>query len=391
MESKQFLLVGMQMLIGDEWLENHAILTEGSKIKKIISKAMINDYPSIPRYEFPAHYYLLPGLIDLHIHGADGSDVMDGSKESLTTICSALAKEGVTGFLATTMTAENTHIESVLQTISEAMQSKEGAAILGVHLEGPFIASEKKGAQLVGQTRMPNSDLIKHWQKLAKGAIKLITLAPELEGSLALIQTLRDMGIVVSVGHTNATFAETEVAIKAGCTHATHLFNAMRGIHQREPGAVGALLLSNQVTAELIVDGLHLHPAIVEMALKLKEKNKLILVTDAMRAKCLGEGEYDLGGQTVVVREGKAALLDGTLAGSTLSMPKAIKNMVQFTQCSLADAIRFATYNPAMVLGLQDCKGTIEVGKDADLVVMNPAFEVVLTICEGKVVYQITG
>jgi N-acetylglucosamine-6-phosphate deacetylase len=219
--------------------------------------------------------------------------------------------------------------------------------------------------------------------------IKLVTLAPELPGALPLIKALRDRHIIVSAGHTNATYAEMVAAIRAGCSQATHLFNAMRGLHQREPGAVGALLLSHDVMAELIVDGLHLHPAIVELALRLKGKEKLLLVTDAMRAKCCDDGEYDLGGQTVMVRAGKAKLSDGTLAGSTLRMPQALKNMVQFTSCSLADAVSMAATNPAHVLGLSDRKGTIAVGKDADLVVLNAALDVAFTMREGREVFGV--
>lgn len=388
MQSTRAIFFGMSILVEGDWVKDHALFVEDRIIKAIAPIKNLHDYPAAKRYEFPNDYYLLPGWIDLHIHGAEGHDVMDGSKEAIAAMSYSLAKEGVTGFLATTMTAENDRIESVLPVLSDGMQIKEGAAILGVHLEGPFISAEKKGAQQAVFTQKPDLFLLERWQQLAQGAIKLVTLAPELPGSLELVQRLRDMGILVSVGHTNATFAETEAAIKAGCTHATHLFNAMRGIHHREPGAVGALLLAPQVMAELVADGLHLHPAMIDLTFKLKGKERLILVTDAMRAKCLGEGSYDLGGQRVMVREGKATLSDGTLAGSTLRMPQAIKNMMQFTQCTLAAAIDCASYNPAFQLGLHKRKGSIQKGKDADLVVTNQALDVMLTMREGKVVYM---
>jgi N-acetylglucosamine-6-phosphate deacetylase len=385
MKNNRCIFTGMQILCNNTWLSDHAVIIENGKIQKIIAKKLLNDLSGTV-HEFAADDYLLPGLIDLHIHGAAGHDVMDGSVEALTAISESLAREGVTGFLATTMTASHERIASVLKTIARAMSAKQGAAILGAHLEGPFISSAKMGAQRGDDICHPDAALLASWQELAKGAIKLVTLAPELPDALSLIKKIREMGVVASIGHTNATYAETKAAVDAGCTHATHLFNAMRGIHQREPGALGALLLAENINAELIVDGLHLHPAIVELTMRLKGKDKLLLVTDAMRAKCLGDGEYDLGGQTVAVRSNVAMLADGTLAGSTLSMPEAIKNIVQFTQCPLADAINMASLNPARILGIQQHKGSIAEGKDADLVVMNASLEVMMTMREGLII-----
>ena len=382
-ELNRSVFTGLQILHENELVKNHAVIVEDGKIKKVIAADSIKNMLPATIYEYSEDHYLIPGLIDLHIHGAAGHDVMDGSAECLSGISQSLAAEGVTGFLATTMTANHTRIGLVLKAIADAIPNQHGAAILGVHLGGPFISSAKMGAQLGDEIQLPDAELVSHWQELANGAIKLITLAPEIPGAIKLISKLNEMGIVTSVGHTNATYAETNIAIEAGCSHATHLFNAMRGIHQREPGAVSALLLSGNVNAELIVDGLHLHPAIVEMVLRLKGKDKLLLVTDAMRAKCLGDGEYDLGGQMVAVRSSIATLADGTLAGSTLRMPQAIKNMVLFTQCSLADAIHMASLNPARILGIDKRKGSIAEGKDADLVVMNPSFEVVMTMRDG--------
>lgn len=379
---------GMKILHEGAWLSDHAVVVEAGKIKAIIPDEMIPNHLPATQQIFPATDYLIPGFIDLHIHGANGHDVMDGTGEALQEIRLSLAREGITGFLATTMTAPSEKIESVLQRIADSMNELAGAAILGVHLEGPFISPAKMGAQLNGTQQIGDIDLFKAWQQLANGAIKLVTLAPELPEALQFIHQLNELGVTVSVGHTNATYAETCAAIEAGCKHATHLFNAMRGLHQREPGAVGAALLSSQVKAELIVDGVHLHPAIVELAYRVKGDQHILLVTDAMRAKCLGDGQYELGGQTVVVRDREARLLDGTLAGSTLRMPEAIRNMVKFSGCSLIEAIQMASLNPARVLGMADRKGEIEVGMDADVVVMSEGFEVKLTMCEGRVVFE---
>jgi N-acetylglucosamine-6-phosphate deacetylase len=387
-EDDPIILCGMKTLIDRQWEKNVNVYVKDKKIKMIVDKSKREAYSKYKTYEFPEDHYLLPGLIDCHVHGADGHDVMDGSVSAFDAISRALAREGVCSFLPTTMTASAKEIESVLEIIPKAMKETTGASILGLHLEGPFIAAEKKGAQMAKACLPPSQKLFSHWQKKAEGAIKLITLAPELTGSLSFIKQLRREGVVVSIGHTNASFAECEAAINAGCTHATHLFNAMRAIHQREPGASISLLLSDKVTTELIVDGLHLHEAMVSLAFKLKGKDKLILVSDAMRAKCLGDGKYDLGGQEVVVTHGKATLKDGTLAGSTLKLPEAIKNLVQFTGCTLTDAIQFASRNPAKLLNIFHKKGSIEIGKDADLVVMNKDLEVVLTLSQGREIYK---
>lgn len=387
-ELNRSIFSGMQILIEQKWMKNQAVVVEDNIIKAIIAAEMIEHHLPAKRHEFPEDCYLIPGMIDLHIHGVHGKDVMDGSEEALVFIGRSLAREGVTGFLATTMTADNDHLEAVLKMLPAAMPVPDGAAILGVHLEGPFIAKAKSGAQQSEYTQVPDIDLIKRWQKMANGAIKLVTLAPELPEAINFIKELHEMGVIASVGHTNATYKETCEAITAGCTQATHLFNAMNGLHHRAPGAVGALLLADEVTAELIVDGLHLAPAIAELALRIKGKDRLLLVTDAMRAKCLGDGQYELGGQHVNVTAGKAVLADGTLAGSTLRMPQAVKNMTKFSKCSLEHAIHMASHNPAKVLGLLSRKGTITVSKDADLVVLDAKLDVMLTMREGRVVYS---
>ncbi|MBV8802282.1 MAG: N-acetylglucosamine-6-phosphate deacetylase [Gammaproteobacteria bacterium] len=341
---------------------------------------------------FPETYHLIPGFIDLHVHGANNKDVMDATQDALSILSKTLAAEGTTSYLATTMTATPNEIEKALCAVNAYMQEQDnilGASILGVHLEGPFISPKKIGAQNAKNLLQPDVALLAEWQKKSGYAIKLVTLAPELPHSLELIRYLREHDIIPSIGHSDATYVETEKAIKEGCHYVTHLFNAMRGIQHREPGVVTAALLSKTVTTELIVDGIHLHPAIVKLALNLKGIEQLVLVTDAMRAKCLGNGSYDLGGQEVHVKEGVATLANGTLAGSTLKMPDAIRKMISFTHCDFYDAVRMASENPAKVLRVFEKKGSIAVGKDADLVVLDNNFCVVMTIVGGKVVHQI--
>lgn len=379
---------GMQILINREWHKHQALIIEDNLIQAIIPEEMIQHHLPAKHHEFHKECYLAPGLIDLHIHGAHGKDVMDGTEDALLSISKALAAEGVTSFLATTMTGPVAQIEIALQTVANAMLCKEGAAILGVHLEGPFISKEKAGAQAKEYVQLPDSALIQEWQNRARGAIKIVTLAPEMPGALDFIQTLRQMNVIASIGHSNATYQETCAAIDAGCTQATHLFNGLPSIHQREPGPVVALLLNPLVSVELIVDGVHLHPAIVELCFRLKGREHLLLVTDAMRAKCLRDGYYELGGQQVEARSGQVFLNGDILAGSTLRMPDAIKNMVKFSRCLLSDAINMATYNPAHVLGLDKFRGTITVGKLADLVIFDGDLKVLMTVREGRQIYR---
>lgn len=386
-ELNRYIFRGMQIL-NSSLVKEYALVVENGLIKAIIPDDMVQHHLPAKELHFPNTAYLIPGLIDLHVHGAVNHDVMDASERALHAISDALAREGVTGFLATTMTASDQEIEKVLTVIAKTPERPIGAALLGVHLEGPFISKSKMGAQQGEAAQIPDADLVHRWQRAADGKIKLMTLAPELPEAIELIKELKEMGITASVGHTNATYAETEEAIAAGCHYATHLFNAMRGIQQREPGAAGALLLSDKVNAELIVDGFHLHPAIVDLALRVKGKDKLLLVSDAMRAKCMQDGEYELGGQMVYVKKGKATLADGTLAGSTLRLPQALQKMMTYTDCSLEMAVQMASLNPARILGLSQRKGSIEVGKDADLVVLDEKFEVIYTMREGIEVFK---
>lgn len=380
------IISGTQILSEQTWQQDYALVVEEDKIRAVIPSSMVHHHLPAKRYEFDGAY-LLPGFIDIHVHGAGGHDVMDARLESFEVISHKLAAEGVTGYLATTMTAEQSQLEAVFSLIPQAMQAKHDAKLLGVHLEGPFISPEKAGAQMARYVRKPDVALFQAWQALSKNHIKLMTLAPELPQAIELIKAAIATGVVVSIGHTEASYAETRAAIAAGCSQATHLFNAMRGMHQRDPGAAGALLLSPMITAELIADGIHVHPAMIELAWRLKQVNGLVLVTDAMRAKCMGDGRYELGGQTVTVHNGRATLETGQLAGSTLRMPEAIKNIMQFTGCSLQQAISLASHNPARILGLLDYTGRIDMGLAADLVVMSKEGKILLTLCDGREVF----
>ncbi|MDR3490929.1 MAG: N-acetylglucosamine-6-phosphate deacetylase [Gammaproteobacteria bacterium] len=380
------ILSGGNVYTSEGVLTNKALVIQDGVIQKITKKMSEENN----HFVFPDNYHILPGFIDLHVHGIKNADVMDATADALDTICQALAAEGTTSFLATTMTADTDEIDAAVETIQHYICSnkKVGAEILGIHLEGPFLSPKKMGAQPGDKIQLPNVHLLRQWQKKSGNAIRLVTLAPEQTNCIELINYLVAENIICSIGHTNATYAQTVDAIAAGCTHVTHLFNAMSGIHQREPGAVTAALLSNKVMTELIVDGFHLHPAIVELTFKLKGKDNILLVTDAMRAKCMQDGCYDLGGQAVHVKQGQAQLADGTLAGSVLSMTTAIKNMMKFTGCELIDTIKMTSENPARALNVFSQKGSIVINKDADIVVLDDDLNVVMTVVQGKVVYQ---
>lgn len=335
-------------------------------------------------FEFPKSYYLLPGFIDMHVHGIKGSDVMDNNQKALDNIRKALAKTGVTSFLATTLSAPISLLKEVICTIKYYMQNKEnclGASILGIHLEGPFLSAEKKGAQSKSDLLLPSIKLFAELQQ--HKMIKLVTLAPELANAIKLIKYLVKKKIIVGMGHTNQTYAQALKAISAGCTHATHLFNAMRTIHQREPGGALAALLAENVSVELIADGVHLHPAMIELVKRVKKPEHIILITDAMRAACLCDGAYPWGEEIVTVKDKIATLSNGALAGSTITMPEAIHFLLTKTSCRLEDIVKYVSYNPAVKLNIIKKTGSIALGKEADLVILNTKYQPVRTFVKG--------
>ena len=393
-DEKSILLRGIRIYTEDGVIENGYIEIKNQKIAGL---GTLDELLSVAEYEvmdLPAHFQAVPGFIDVHIHGVNGADTMDATKEALEIMTAALPKEGTTSFLATTMTQETWQIEKALTNAGEYIQlqpSSGKAEILGIHLEGPFVNPEKAGAQPLQHIIAPDLALFKKWQKLSSDRIKLVTIAPEQPGGYELIRYLYDQGMIASIGHTNATYEQVMEAIQAGANHVTHLYNQMRGLHHREPGVVGAAFLRKELMAEIIVDGVHVHPEMVRLAYKQKQSEGLILITDSMRAKCLKNGLYDLGGQEVIVRNGKAVLADGTLAGSILKLGHAVKNILTFTGCSLREAIVMASVNPAKQLKVFDRKGSIAKGKDADIVILDDDMEVFMTFCRGTLVFKKEG
>lgn len=328
--------------------------------------------------------YVVPGFIDIHCHGGTGADFMDGTIEAVITIANTSLAHGVTTMLGTVMTASIEEMRRAMAAIVDARDERTA----GIYVEGPFFSPLKKGAQSPRHLLQPSLQVYESLVDGFKDKIKIFALAPELPGAREVIYRLKEDGIKPSFAHSNATFEETKEAIELGVEHFTHFFNGMRGFHHRDPGAVGAALLTPGVTLELIADGIHVHPEAIKFLVKTKGIDNICLITDAIRATMLEDGEYMLGDQRIRVQQGIARLIEGdSLAGSTLTMDQAVKNMVKFG-IPLPDAVRTATLVPARVLGLEHRKGSLEVGKDADLVLLDVDLNVKVVLIRGEVVYR---
>lgn len=340
--------------------------------------------------ELPENAVVLPGFIDEHIHGAGGSDAMDGNTKDLAIIAETVAKEGTTSFLATTMTQSKENILKAMRAVKEYREAagEQGARIAGVHLEGPFIAAAHKGAQPLEYVAAPDAKTFDEYNAACGNAIKIITLAPETDGALDFIRHIVAQGTVVSIGHTGAKYAEVKAAMEAGATNVTHTYNAQSPLHHREIGVVGSALLLEDLYCELICDTIHVSVPAMQLLVKNKRADKLALITDAMRAKGLADGVSELGGQTVYVKGGEARLADGTLAGSVLRMNRALQNMVEKVGVPFTQAVDYCTINPARTLKMENEAGSIAEGKRADFAVLNDKFDVLYTVRDGKIIYK---
>ncbi|WP_346200153.1 N-acetylglucosamine-6-phosphate deacetylase [Caldifermentibacillus hisashii] len=387
----QYILTGT-VCIGEELREDHYVLIEGEKIKEVGPVSNMPTSFSGEVLSYPKTMTIVPGFIDEHIHGAGGADAMDATPDALNKIAQHLVKEGTTAFLATTMTQSKQAIEAALKNAGEFIHSTENrtgqAEIIGIHLEGPFIHPKRKGAQPEEFILLPSPSQFDEWQELAQNTIRIVTLAPDQENGIALVKHLAEHGVIASIGHSDANFQDVVAAVEAGASHVTHLFNGMRGLHHREPGTAGGALLLKELTVELIADGIHVHPKMIDLVFRLKDLDHAVLITDSMRAKWLPDGESELGGQKVFVSDGKATLEDGTLAGSILKLNQGVKHVMEFANLTLPEVVKLVTMNPAKELGLYHRKGSIEAGKDADLVVLNEKYDPILTICRGGIAFK---
>ncbi|WP_414839635.1 N-acetylglucosamine-6-phosphate deacetylase [Carnobacterium sp. TMP28] len=322
---------------------------------------------------------IVPGFIDVHSHGGYSWDSMDGNAEDINQMVHKMQKEGITSYFATTMTQSYENIEKAMVAIKKA--AEVNPVIQGIHLEGPFVSVVFKGAQPEEYIEIPDAEMMRKWNDLSGGRIRLVTYAPETSDATAFEKYCVDNNIVLSVGHSNATRAQL---MDSKASHITHLYNAQRGLHHREPGVTGHAFLE-KLYSEMIVDGYHIAPDMVNIAYQILGADHIELITDSMRAKGMPDGESELGGQKVLVKDKQARLVDGTLAGSVLEFQDAFKNMMAFTNCGIADAVKMSSVNQAKEFGLTK-KGTLEVGKDADMVLFNQALDLEETISFGEMI-----
>ena len=382
---KKILLKNANLVLENK-IEKATVLVCEDKIEKIFSKD--SDLSQITYDELIdlEGKYLGPAFVDVHVHGADGADAMDIDEEALRRISKYLAKEGTANFLVTTLTSTKDELKNVLE-IAGKLQNKEidGANIFGVHMEGPYFAVEYKGAQNEKYIKPAGIEELEEYLSVKDGLIKLFSISPHTQENLEAIKYLSDRGVVVSVGHSNASYEAVIKAVDYGLSHATHTFNAMKGFTHREPGVVGAVFNSDNIMAEIIFDRIHVHPEAVRTLIKIKGVDKVVCVTDAMSATGLAEGKYKLGELDVNVKDGQARLVsNNALAGSVLRMDIAFKNLIDLGY-SITDAFKMTSTNAAKEFKLNS--GLIKENKDADLVVLDKDYNVCMTIVKGRVKY----
>ncbi len=373
---------GASVILPDAVARGKALLFD-ERIRGLVEE---NEIPADAEIIDASGCYVAPGLVDVHIHGYLNEDASDGSAEGIRKMAEGVMKNGVTTFLPTTMTVSMAEIEAalnVVRSLREESRHWAGAYLAGVNSEGPFINASKKGAQAAEHIKAPDAD----WILANKDIIRICTIAPETEGGYEAIRKIRENSDVrVSVGHTDATFEQAMEAFACGATQVTHLFNAQTPLHHRKPGVVGAGLASDAYT-ELIADTFHVHPGLFSLVAKCKG-DKLVLITDCTRAGGMPDGEYSLGGQKTFVKGIQCLLEDGTIAGSVLKLNHAVKNVLAHTDLPVWTVVNAASLNPANAIGLGDTKGSIEVGKDADLIITDMNFEVKKTIMQGEIRYE---
>lgn len=334
-------------------------------------------------------YQIAPGLVDTHIHGYAGCDVMDNSAEGIHKMSEGLLSTGVTSFLPTTLTSSFERLEAVSATVASVADSVKGAKIQGIYFEGPYFTEKYKGAQNASYMKDPSLDEFERWQKAANGLIKKIALAPERQGVDNFVKTLREQGVTVALGHSNGTYDEAKAIVEAGASVWVHAYNGMRGLTHREPGMVGAVYNIPNTYAELICDGHHVSPVACEILMREKGHDHVALITDCMRAGGEPDGDYMLGEFPVIVEKGTARLKDsGSLAGSILKLKDGVRNVIDWGIADVAQAIKMASLVPAISVGIDDVCGQIKEGYAADFIVLDEKLELVATYLDGEKKYQ---
>lgn len=376
-------IINGKIVLPDRIVED-AVLLFDAKIEGIVPA---NELPAAAETIDAAGKYVIPGLIDMHIHGYLGEDASDGSFDGIRTMAEGVAKNGVTSFLPTTMTVSYDELRAAFAQIRKGVEESkydtwQGAQILGVNAEGPFINPSKKGAQAGENIRPGDADFLKEYLDI----IRVFTIAPEMPGNMDCIREMAGK-CLISMGHTNATFDEAKAGIEAGVGHVTHLFNAQTALMHRDPGVVGAALTDDRVSTELIADAFHVNANLFPLVAKMKG-DKLVLITDCTRAGGLADGEYTLGGQPIFVNGIECRLADGTIAGSVLRLNHAVRNLLKYTSLPVWEAVNAASLNPAKRIGADGVKGSLEKGKDADIVLCDEEFNICRTISRGRTIYS---
>lgn len=378
------------------WIDNVRIVTEAGLIEngcvQVLQGRLARVMAGPSPHTDPAQvldgqqHLLIPGMIDVHIHGANGHDMMDGTRTSIEEVSRACAATGCTSFLVTSVSSALEDLLRLIDRVREVVGHEPGALVAGLHAEGPYLNVKRKGMQNEVFLRHPSWPEMLEVLERAGSLLKMVTLAPELPGGLALTRSLKARGVIVAVAHSDATYEEALAAFREGASHVTHCFNGMRPIHHRDPGLIVAALEQRQVSLQAIVDQVHLHPAIVRLMHRIKGPERLVLITDALQAMGLGDGQYVFGGHDVTVRGGVARLADGTLASSTVTMNEALRNTVELG-IPLLDAVMMASTTPADLLHLPH-KGRIAVGADADLALLDDHYRVLWTMIGGRIVFE---
>lgn len=389
----RILIKNAKVITPYELLNNYSVVIENNTIIDIdkINSFKDKDFDSVISCD---ERFLSPGFIDIHNHGNHGHDTMEATIEALDSMASFHLKSGVTGFLPTTITAPYEDIKRAVKNVGEyiklqkdkILKERVNSQVLGLHLEGPYFSEAKKGAQPIEFIKNPDIKEIDELINISNNNIKIVSLAPELKGAGEMIEYLKAKGITASAGHSNAKFEEAKAGVDRGITLATHLYNGMRSFSHRDPSIIGAVLIDERVRCEMICDGVHIHPAAMKLAVKMKGKDGIVLISDATMAAGLEDGEYELGGRKVFVKNGEVRLPEGNLAGSTLTLNRSVYNMVNKVGIPLQDAVRMASLNPAKAIGVSNNKGSIEIGKDADLIIFDENINVSSAIVCGKVV-----
>ncbi len=379
------LIKNVKLITPYEVLNGYAVVIKNGKIVDILPEASV-DLSSFDEVIDGEGNFLAPGFVDIHNHGNSGYDVMDSTEEALDNIGKFHLKNGVTSYLGTVITSSYEDIIKAISNVVDYKNKENLSQIIGIHLEGPFFSVEKKGAQPEIYIKRPDMEATKKIVEASKGMLKMVSVAPEIDGALEVISYLKENNVSVTMAHTSATYEEARRGVDFGISIATHIYNGMRSFSHREPGVIGLSLVDDRVYCEMIYDRIHLHDGAVKIALRMKGLDRIILISDAMRAAGLEDGDYELGGQKVIVKNGAARLENGSLAGSTLNLRDAVHNLIKYLDIPIHEAVRMASLTPAKAINIDKNKGSIEIGKDADLILIDKDVKILGTIVAGKVV-----